>query len=94
MKNYIAAITIIAASNQAIAATLIEPGAQIDKGFTKTEQVLKELVGLVRANGYRCDSITFARRMAMKSGFVMACNNARYKYEIEDRGGNWQVTLD
>ena len=94
MKKYIAATIVIVASGATIAATPIEPGALIDSGFTKTEQVLDELVGLVRASGYRCDSITYARRMAMSPGFVMACNNARYEYEIEDRGGNWQVTLN
>ena len=93
MNKLIIAAILMSTSIYASAATPIEPNAVIDSGFTKTAQVIEELVGLVRANGYRCDSVSVARRMLMSSGFVLLCNSARYEYEIEDKGGRWRVTV-
>lgn len=93
MNKLIVAATLASMSICSFAATPIEPNAVIDKGFTRTSEVIEELVGLVRANGYRCDSVSVARRMFAASGFVMLCNNARYEYEIEDKGGRWRVAV-
>ncbi|UWQ19197.1 hypothetical protein [Jannaschia sp. M317] len=50
-------------------------------------------VGMIRAMGWRCDSISAARPFLMSRGFTIVCNNFRYTYEFEDRGGNWTVSL-
>lgn len=52
---------------------------------------IQEMVELTRNQGYRCDSVLVARKMAFERGFVLACNSGRYEYEIVDRGGNWTV---
>src|ERR1700686_4072386 len=39
------------------------------------------------------DQISAMVPFIMSRGFSLTCNRFRYKYEIEDRGGNWEVTL-
>lgn len=55
--------------------------------------VANALAALVRLNGYRCDSISAARKFLSGRGFVLNCNNWSYKYEIEDKGGRWIVSV-
>lgn len=57
---------------------------------------IQALAELVKAYGYRCDSITTARRgfFTTKSIWVLRCNGARYEYRIEDRGGTMVVTVE
>lgn len=50
-------------------------------------------VGLIRANGYRCDSISAVRPFLFSRGFTIVCNNFNYEYDISDKGGNWVVEL-
>ncbi len=49
---------------------------------------------LVKAFGYRCDSISAFQPFIMSRGFTLRCNNFSYKYLIEDKGGRWTVTVD
>lgn len=59
------------------------------------DDALALLVGMVRLRGYRCDTVNAARPfLLVGQGFVLDCNGFRYRYSIEDRGGNWTVTLD
>ena len=59
------------------------------------DAVLAQLVALVRRRGYRCDTIAQAHPFVFGGGgFVLYCNDLRYRYSIEDRGGNWTVSLD
>jgi hypothetical protein len=50
-------------------------------------------VGLIRANGWRCDSVSSLVPFVMSRGFTIVCNRFAYKYELEDRGGRWVATL-
>jgi hypothetical protein len=65
--------------------------AGVDKNDTK---LLNALAGLVVESGYKCDSISAAMRSSWDGNFTLRCNGFRYKYLIEDKGGNWTVTLD
>lgn len=59
------------------------------------DDALALLVGMVRRRGYRCDTVNAARPfLFVGQGFVLDCNGFHYRYSIEDRGGNWTVTLD
>ncbi len=49
--------------------------------------------GMIRAMGWRCDSLSAIRPHLMSRGFTMVCNNFNYTYEFKDRGGNWTVRL-
>jgi hypothetical protein len=76
------------------AATPLEPDALMSDDLKGKTKLIEDLVRLVRANGYRCNSISSVRSMMFSKGFVLICNHFDYKYEIEDKGGNWQVTVD
>jgi hypothetical protein len=75
-----------------VSATPVEPGAMISNDVT-SEQVAA-LAALVSASGYRCDTVSGATRFIFSHGFNLYCNNHRYSYEIEDKGGRWTVTVD
>lgn len=51
-------------------------------------------VGMIRAMGWRCDSVSAIRPYLMSRGFTMVCNRFSYTYNFSDRGGNWVVELD
>ncbi|MCX7314450.1 MAG: hypothetical protein NTV56_22755 [Alphaproteobacteria bacterium] len=55
--------------------------------------LIRKLAELVRANDYACDSVSAARPMLTSPGFVLSCNKFRYKYDIQDKGGRWVVTV-
>jgi hypothetical protein len=50
-------------------------------------------VGMIRASGHRCDSISAMRPASFSVGLTVVCNGNRYEYNLEDQGGRWQVTL-
>ena len=50
-------------------------------------------VGMIRARGWRCDSVSAIQQMILGDGFSVVCNQYRYRYEFKDRGGNWEVQL-
>lgn len=47
----------------------------------------------VRAHGWRCDSVSSLRSWMFSTGFTLICNNFRYSYDFEDKGGNWTVKI-
>jgi hypothetical protein len=53
-----------------------------------------DFVHYVRASGYRCDSISALQQLASSNGFKLACDRLTHKYEIEDKGGHWVVTVE
>ena len=59
-----------------------------------TDKQIDALVGLVRAYGYTCDSVSAAYPFVFGFGYNLTCNHGRYSYELEDKGGNWIVTVD
>ena len=48
---------------------------------------------IIRLNGYRCDTVDSIRPFLLSYGLTVHCNQFRYKYEIEDRGGRMVVTV-
>lgn len=50
-------------------------------------------VQMIRAYGYRCDSISAIRPFMLSRGFTVVCNNYNYEYDLSDKGGNWVVEL-
>jgi hypothetical protein len=71
----------------------IEPDAQIGSNF-RDAKFLNTAVKLVRANGYKCTSISSAIEFLSSRGFTLMCNNLSYSYDIADKGGRWIVTLN
>lgn len=71
------------------AAVVIEDDAIIE--YVSHQQV-EAAVKLVRAKGYRCDSVS-SLMPTLRGGFTLKCNNWRYVYSIADRGGRYVVTV-
>ena len=71
----------------------IESDAVISPKLQGEPQFFEDTVKLIRAFGYKCDSISAARPMISSRGFEFVCNDFAYDYEIEDKGGSWWVTL-
>ncbi len=78
---------------QAITHPLLESEVNLPKGVEEHPEVIPQMVKLIRLTGYKCDSISAIREMMLSRGFAVVCNNFNYEYEIEDKGGNWVVTL-
>ena len=49
---------------------------------------------MVVTAGYECPTISSARFLVWNNGFKVVCNRGRYRYEVEDVGGNWIVTVE
>ena len=88
MKKLILALS-IAALSFSVSAT---PFDQPVKSSSKKQA--QAAANLIKAYGYRCDSISAFQPFIMGGGFTLRCNNFSYKYLIEDKGGRWTVTVD
>jgi hypothetical protein len=54
---------------------------------------LKNAVGgVIRYSGYDCSVVDAMCRYAFSEGYTVYCNNARYRFEVENHGGKWSVT--
>ena len=77
--------------------SMFEPDARMPSGYrTDTANLAKlggNLIKLIRAHGWRCDTISGLVPMSRRRGYSVWCNGL-YAYEVVDRGGNWTVTLD
>ena len=80
------------------ASSLVYAGTPIENDAVISEQMNPELISavadVVKAFGYRCDSVSSARPLRSEDGFAIVCNNYRYSYELRDIGGNWRVFVD
>lgn len=88
---------VAAQSVTALADTLgepVEPDADIDSTLKDETKLISGLVGLVRARGYRCDTISAVKTFSTSNGFKLACDRFSDKYDIKDRGGHLVITAD
>ena len=51
------------------------------------------LQSVIRANGYRCDTVDSIQVFMNRNGYHVFCNNFAYHYEVADMGGYWYVKL-
>lgn len=70
----------------------IEPDAVMSNNISTS--LISPAVDMIRAYGWKCDSISALRPFLMSRGFTVVCNNFSYTYNLEDKGGNWVVSLD
>ena len=53
-----------------------------------------EAQSLIKAYGYKCDTIDNKPSFSSWDGSVkIICNNFKYVYELKDVGGNWTVKV-
>ena len=60
---------------------------------SKMLSLAKPGVTMIRARGWRCDSLSAIQPFAFSRGFSITCNRYNYRYEFRDRGGRWIVEL-
>ena len=98
MKNmiHIAAALLLSCTIAIASDVKIEPDVVFSSHIEQLDnrqEVLNILAGMIRSRGWRCDSISSARKLVFAKGFEIACNWFDYQYLIKDRGGQWVVTL-
>ncbi|MCX3034132.1 hypothetical protein OFK41_07910 [Acinetobacter baumannii] len=71
---------------------MLEKDADLDSRLT--EKNILGVVGLIVGNGYKCDTVSAITPFPRKTGYYVMCNQYHYDYEVEDKGGNWTVTLN
>ncbi len=59
-----------------------------------TDSQVEAVQKMIQLYGYKCDSVDFAQRSSWSGMIDVTCNNYRYSYDLEDKGGTWVVTLD
>ena len=72
----------------------VDRDAIINDDLKNKPELYNQVAKLIRAYGYRCDSLSGIHPMLLSRGFTVSCNNFSYSYEIKDKGGNWVVTLN
>jgi hypothetical protein len=72
----------------------VEPDADIDNALKHETKLISGLVGLVRAHGYRCDTISAIKPFSVSNGFKLACDRFSDRYDIKNRGGQMVITVD
>lgn len=76
------------------AGTPIEADSAFTDVMAQDLSLVDAAVDLIRANTFKCDSISAARQMVFSRGVVVVCNKYAYTYDLKDRGGHWVVTVD
>ena len=85
------AVPMIARAQSIEANAVISDGG----GFKEADLRKMSLIGaqMAQASGWKCDTVSAFQPFMFSHGFTLPCNKYRYEYEIEDRGGNWEITL-
>jgi hypothetical protein len=91
MRKTILLVTLFFSTQAHAQSIPVEPDAIMSKNAPLA--VIDPAVRIIRANGWRCDSVSSLVPFVMSRGFSIVCNHFSYKYELEDRGGNWVATL-
>lgn len=95
MKMKFAAMFALAGAVSSVNAAPLESDAVYNDDWSRShaQTLSNEASKLIRANRYRCDSVSAINRWLFSAGFTVSCNGFRYQYDIEDKGGRWTVTL-
>lgn len=84
-------VTLTAASVVKAQQVAFEP--KYDSDYYVTKSQAQAAAKMVKLAGYRCDSISDMHQLLTRAGYVIYCNYFRYEYDIEDKGGQWTVTV-
>ena len=87
------ALVISQAFTTAVLAVPIEKDAQIYKPFIGQKLALNSLANAIQNLGYTCDSISAVTPFAFSEGLSVDCNDYRYRYEMANKGGRWDITV-
>lgn len=70
----------------------VENDARLSKDIS--EELAIEFAKLIQLNGYSCESVSGVTPDVMTGSVTVNCNQWNYSYDIEDKGGNWIVTVN
>ena len=87
MKTVILTLALVLASPVTHSAS-IDTDAMIDTSVGSDGAIA--LATLIRINGYSCSSISAVVRES-SDDFTVVCNNWRYSFQVNNRGGKWSV---
>lgn len=90
MSKLLAVFAALGFFAQAALAQRIENPGGWDGAVSQKDAIT--LAKLINAYGYKCATISSVRKMIMKRGYTVYCNNFNYKFNVEDRGGKYTVT--
>lgn len=95
MKAAFAALSVALISTTTTNAAPLEPDALYTNDWTQShaQDLADDASMMILRFGYRCESISAIRLWLSGRGFTVICNDFRYEYELEDRGGNWVVSV-
>ncbi len=57
------------------------------------DSTINELVRVIRARGYKCDSVSAAIPWPVNPGYTVRCNQFNYTYQVEEKDGRWVVSV-
>ena len=72
----------------------VKSDAIISEDIPNQQDLANAAANMIRAHGWKCDSISVMRLWLFSRRFRVVRNNYSYSYELKDRGGNWEVTID
>jgi hypothetical protein len=90
MRYFLLCLSIILSFN--VSAVEIERDAEIQADIVGDSELINAVVGMVRGNGYTCDSLSTLYPFTFGTGYRVICNRWTLFYEVEDVGNNrWVV---
>ena len=60
--------------------------------FYSSQDLLKtQLRAMITRREYDCQTVDFVTPHLVGEGYTVSCNSLRYKFEVENHGGQWSV---
>jgi hypothetical protein len=88
----IVAVAALLLTSAAAYAVTIENDAEIFTDYVGNKKLFAAIQGMIKGNGYRCDSLSNLYPFTFGQGYRVSCNHWSLSYELEDQGNNnWLV---
>src|SRR5262249_23696509 len=65
-------------------------GPKLTEGITPKQY--EAAAAMIRFHGFDCPRAELMVRYAFNEGFSVYCDGGRYRFELENHGGQWSVT--
>lgn len=93
MKCLVAGLVILSPSMASAFDVEIEADAMISQNRPNMQGVIDPGLALLRARGWRCDSVSAVRPYLASDGYTIICNGFNYTYNFSHADGNWSVEV-
>ena len=94
MRLYSISILLLSVFSASVLASdiYVEDDARLSEDVSN--ELAIEFAKLIQLNGYSCNSVSGVAPSAMSGNVRVVCNQWQYSYTVEDKGGNWIVTVN